>query len=80
MALSNGLSKAGHVPERVTTTARVAFQAGEGITGIQLEVRARVPGIDAATFEQATEAARMGCPVSKALVGVPITLQATLEP
>jgi osmotically inducible protein OsmC len=79
MALSNGLSKAGHVPERVTTTARVGFQAGEGITGITLEVTARVPGIDSATFEQAAEAAKVGCPVSKALAAVPITLEATLE-
>jgi osmotically inducible protein OsmC len=79
MALSNGLSKAGHVPERVTTTARVGFQAGEGITGISLEVTARVPGIDSATFEQAAEAAKVGCPVSKALAAVPITLEATLE-
>jgi osmotically inducible protein OsmC len=79
MALSNGLSKAGHVPDRVTTIARVGFQAGEGITGIKLEVRARVPGIDAATFEQAAGAAKVGCPVSKALAAVPITLEATLE-
>lgn len=79
MALSNGLSKAGHVPERVATTARVGFQAGEGITGIKLEVRARVPGIDTAAFEQAAEAAKVGCPVSKALAAVPITLEATLE-
>jgi osmotically inducible protein OsmC len=74
MALSLGLAQAGHPPERLDTSARVGFQAGEGITGIQLSVRGRVPGLDAAGFQQAAEDAKETCPVSKALAGVKITL------
>lgn len=79
MALSNGLAKAGHTPEQIATTARVGFQAGQGITGIHLEVRGRVPGIDGAAFAAAAQTAKTDCPVSKALAGVAITLEATLE-
>src|SRR6266702_4373585 len=76
MALSFGLGQAGHPPERLDTSARVGFQAGQGITGIHLTVRGRVPGLDAAGFREAAEAAKAGCPVSKALAGVPeITLE-----
>ena len=46
MALSFGLGQAGHPPERLDTSARVGFQAGQGITGIHLTVRGRVPGLD----------------------------------
>lgn len=80
MALSNGLSQGGHAPERVDTTAEVGFQAGQGITGIQLSVRGRVPGLDQAAFQAAAETAKSGCPVSQALAAVQITLaEATLE-
>ena len=78
MALSNTLSGGGHVPERLETSARVTFQAGEGITGIHLTARGTVPGIDAAGFEEAAAQAKAGCPVSKALAAVPITLEAGL--
>jgi lipoyl-dependent peroxiredoxin len=78
MALSFGLAQAGHPPERLDTTARVGFQAGDGITGIRLAVRGRVPGIDAEAFQQAAQAAKEGCPVSKALAAVPISLEASL--
>jgi osmotically inducible protein OsmC len=74
MALSHGLAQGGHAPESVETNARVSFQAGEGITGIQISVRGRVPGLDAAGFKEAAEAAKQTCPVSKALAGVEITL------
>jgi osmotically inducible protein OsmC len=74
MALSFGLANAGHPPERLETSARVGFQAGEGITGIQLYVRGRVPGLDAAGFQQAAQSAEETCPVSKALAGVKISL------
>ena len=74
MALSHGLAQAGHTAEQVETTATVAFQAGQGITGIRLSVRGRVPGLDAAGFRQAAEGAKENCPVSKALAGVQITL------
>jgi osmotically inducible protein OsmC len=80
MALSFGLGNAGHPPERLDTSARVAFQAGSGITSIHLTVRGRVPGLDAEAFKEAAEQAKAGCPVSKALAGVPeITLEASLE-
>ncbi len=78
MALSFGLAQAGHAPERLDTSARVGFQPGDGITGIHLTVQGRVPGLDEAGFRQAAEAAKSGCPVSKALAAVPITLEASL--
>jgi osmotically inducible protein OsmC len=78
MALSYGLGQAGHPPERLDTSARVGFQAGDGITGIHLTVRGRVPGLDATEFAKAAEEAKANCPVSKALAGVPITLDAAL--
>ena len=80
MALSFGLGNAGHPPERLETSARVTFQAGQGITAIHLTVRGRVPGLDAEAFRQAAEGAKANCPVSKALAGVPdVSLQARLE-
>jgi osmotically inducible protein OsmC len=78
MALAHGLAQAGTTPQRLETTARVGFQAGQGITGIHLSVRGSVPGIDAAAFRAAAETAKANCPVSKALTGVPITLEASL--
>ena len=58
----------------------MTFVPGTGITAIALTVRGRVPGLDADGFREAAEAARTGCPVSKALAGVPeITLDASLE-
>jgi osmotically inducible protein OsmC len=80
MALSGALAKAGTPPERLSTSATVTFQPGEGITRSALTVSARVPGIDADGFRAQAEAARDGCPVSKALAGVPeITVEAQLE-
>ena len=80
MALSGGLAKAGNPPERLRTSATVTFVPGTGITKIALEVRGSVPGLDADGFREAAEAAKAGCPVSKALAGVPeITLDAGLE-
>ena len=80
MAFSNGLAQAGHAPDELRTSATVTFQPGEGITKIALAVEGKVPGIDADAFQEAAEAAKAGCPVSKALAGVPeITLSATLD-
>lgn len=79
MALSFGLGQAGHPPERLDTSARVGFQPGEGITGIRLAVRGRVPGIDEAAFRAAAEDAKANCPVSKALAAVPVTLEVAFE-
>ncbi len=79
MALSNELAGAGTPADELKTSATVTFQPGEGITKIALTVRGRVPGIDSAGFESAAQAAKEGCPVSKALAAVPeITLQAEL--
>ena len=79
MALAFGLSGAGTPPEQLDTSATVTFQPGQGITKIALAVEGRVPGIDAAAFEEAAQGAKANCPVSKALAGVPeITLDATL--
>jgi osmotically inducible protein OsmC len=78
MALSNGLAKQGNPPESLDTTADVTFQPGEGITGVHLTVRARVPGLSADEFAAAAETAKDNCPVSKALTGTVITLDAAL--
>jgi osmotically inducible protein OsmC len=78
MALSNGLSKSGHPPEQIDTTADVTFQPGEGITGIHLSVAARVPGLTPDEFQQMAEDAKANCPVSRALAGTTITFDATL--
>jgi osmotically inducible protein OsmC len=78
MAFSNGLAKAGHAPEMLQTSAAVTFQPGEGITGIHLTVVGTVPGIDADAFQQLATEAKEGCPVSKALAGTSITLDASL--
>jgi lipoyl-dependent peroxiredoxin len=81
MALSFMLEQAGYMPERVHTTAKVHIdRVGEGfkITSIELETDARIPGIDEQTFLEKAEAAKKGCPVSQALAGTEITLQARL--
>ena len=79
MALSAALAREGNPPEELDASATVTFQPGEGITKIALTVAGRVPGLDAAQFEQAAAAAKENCPVSKALASVPeITLEARL--
>jgi osmotically inducible protein OsmC len=80
MALSAGLARGGTPPERLSTSATVTFQPGEGIVKGALAVRASVPGLDAAGFTEAAESAKENCPVSKALTGIPeITLEAALD-
>jgi osmotically inducible protein OsmC len=78
MALSNALAKAGSAPEALDTTASVTFQPGEGITGIHLSVRGKVPGLSPEQFVEAAEGAKANCPVSKALAGTKIDMDATL--
>jgi osmotically inducible protein OsmC len=79
MGLAHGLAQAGTPADQLDTSATVTFVPGEGITKIALTVRGSVPGLDAAAFGEAAEGAKVGCPVSKALAGVPeITLDATL--
>jgi osmotically inducible protein OsmC len=75
MALSHGLAQAGTPPESIDTRAAVTFQPGTGITGIVLTVTGKVPGLTAAQFEEAAQAAKEGCPVSQALKAVPISLE-----
>ncbi len=81
MQLSAMLAHAGHVPERVHTTAKVAFGPSGGgfaISGIELVTEASVPGLSDAEFQKTAEDAKANCPVSKALAATPITLHATL--
>lgn len=78
MALSNALSKAGHTPTNLQVTAAVTFVPGEGITGSHLLVSATVPGLSADEFQTFAEDAKTGCPVSAALTGISITLEASL--
>lgn len=79
MAFSGALAKAGHAPERLSTSATVTFVPGTGITKVALTVEGDVPGIGEDVFREAAEGAKVGCPVSQALAGVPeITLDAKL--
>ena len=81
MALSAGLSKAGISPKRIETTAKVHLEQVEGgfaITLIELDTTADVPGIDEKTFLEHAEDAKKNCPVSKALAGTEIRLNAKL--
>ena len=82
MALSNEIAKAGGTPQSLDVTADVTLGQKDGasaITSIKLTVRAEVDGLDADGFQQAAQAAKVGCPVSKALAAVDITMDAALE-
>jgi lipoyl-dependent peroxiredoxin len=82
MALSVVLGSEGHEPESIKTDAKVRFdKEGDGfaITSVALTTRAKVPGIDNDAFVKAAEAAKANCPVSKALTGTEISLDAALE-
>ena len=81
MALSANLEKAGHPAKRVSTTANVKLEMVDGgprITTIDLQNEAEVPGIDEAAFREQAEKTKTGCPVSKALTGTEIKLNAKL--
>jgi osmotically inducible protein OsmC len=78
MALSGVIDGAGYTAESVETEATVHLASG-AITRIDLVTRARVPGLDDAAFQEAAQAAKVGCPVSKALAATEITLEASLE-
>lgn len=80
MALSLVLGESGIIPERIDTTATVSIEPDDGgftITAVHLDVHARIPDIDEQAFQDAANAAKSGCPVSK-LFNAEITLQATL--
>jgi lipoyl-dependent peroxiredoxin len=79
MAFSNVLEKAGTPPTSLDTSADVEFTPGTGITGIKLTVRGVVEGISNEDFVAAAEDAKANCPVSKALTGTTITLDAALS-
>ena len=79
MSLALALTKGGNPPTSIDTRADVTFQPGTGITGIKLTSRAVVPGITAAQFEEAAQDAETSCPVSRALAGTTITVEASLD-
>jgi len=82
MALSSEIGKAGGTPQALDITAEVTLGQVDGaptITKIALTVRGEVDGLDADGFQQAAQAAKVGCPVSKALAAVDISLDAALE-
>lgn len=81
MALSHGLSQAGHTPTRVHTVAKVHLtQEGNGfnIPQIDLVTEGEVTGIDQETFQKFADDAKVNCPVSKLLTGARISLDARL--
>ena len=81
MALAYGLEQADYVPERVRTVANVHInQVDEGfkITTIELQTEAKVPDIGEKEFLEQAEQAKANCPVSQALKGPEIKLQAKL--
>lgn len=82
MALSAALGEAGFTPERLESSAEVNFDKlepkGWTITASRLTLRARVPGIDPAQFDELAQKAKANCPVSRAL-NAEISLSATLE-
>ena len=81
MALSAGLGKAGFKPERIATTADVTLEkVGESfkITKILLRTEAKIPNIDENAFREQAEGAKKNCPVSQALAGTNIALEAKL--
>jgi osmotically inducible protein OsmC len=84
MALANLLAQAGTPPDSIHTDATVTLRPVDGqptITKIALVTVGRVPGLDAAAFTEHASSAKAGCPVSRALAGVPeITLDASLAP
>ncbi|GAB3260672.1 OsmC family peroxiredoxin [Alteromonas gracilis] len=84
MQLSAFIAEAGGTPQSLEVSADVSLgpdsaDGGFKLTGITLTVRGEVEGLDEAAFTQAAEKAKAGCPVSKALTGVEITLDAALE-
>jgi osmotically inducible protein OsmC len=83
MALSNNLAKAGTPAQRLEASAEVTFDQKDGgwaVVSSALTVRGTVPNADAQSFRNAAEAAKDGCPISKALKGnVAVTVDASLK-
>jgi len=81
MAFSAELGKAGYAPERIVTRATVTLEPVNGqptVSSSHLEMRAKVPGIDAAKFADIANGAKAGCPISR-LLSTKISLEAVLE-
>jgi len=81
MALAFALTEAGKPPAELKVAAKVDFvklEAGWTVRGIALELEGRVPGLDAAKFQELAEKAKKNCPISRALSATPITLAAKL--
>ncbi|MCP8940187.1 OsmC family protein [Alsobacter sp. SYSU M60028] len=78
MQLSHFLAENGTPAENLNVTAAVELIPGTGITGSALTLVGKVPGIDQAKFTELAEKAKAGCPVSKALSAISITLDARL--
>ena len=81
MALAGDLARDGHVPERIHTTSHVFLETGAGgarITRVVLDCEAEVPDLDETTFQEYADTARKNCPVSRALTGVDIAVNARL--
>lgn len=80
MALAHALAGAGTPPELLETSVTVTFQAGQGIVKGAITVIGTVPGLDHDGFVEHAEGAKVNCPVSKALTGIPeVTLDATVS-
>lgn len=81
MAFANLLAQGGHTPSRLDVRATVSFDPRvPAVTASRLEVRATIPGIDQDAFQKTANAAKDGCPVSKALTGnIAIEMEAHLE-
>ena len=82
MALSHGLSQAGNSPEQLQVSAKVTLDQRDGaptVTSSELTVTGRVPGLDQDGFAKAASDAGQNCPVSRALGGVEITVNATVQ-
>ncbi len=81
MALSADLGNAGFEAQQISTTAKANFSKDSGkwtVESMDLDVKASVPGIDDAKFQQIAEGTKSGCPVSRALSGVKINVSAML--
>ncbi len=82
MATGAMLNEAGFTPDSLETHASLEMineNGGFTIKSIHLELKGQVPGIDEAKFQEIAKAAKEGCPVSKALAGTEINLQASLK-
>jgi osmotically inducible protein OsmC len=83
MQLSALIAQGGGTPQSLDVQADVTLgpdpAGGFAISGIKITVRGEVEGMDEAKFKEVAEAAKAGCPVSKALTGTTITLDAGLD-